>query len=221
MIMRFSNLAAIGAIAAAIGGFVAINALAQGETSGEMSFFVTSVGLGDGANLGGLEGADAHCQALAMAAGAGDQNWLAYLSTLDTSDAEGVDARDRLGEGPWFNADGVLIANDLAQLHSDEANITLATGLTEAGGAVNGRGQTPLQHDILTGTRQDGRAVNGTCANWTSNNDADFTYVGHHDLVGNSAGINYWNYSHRTAGCSQEALVRTGGAGYFYCFAAD
>lgn len=211
----------LGAIAVAIGGLVAINALAQGEAGDEVSFFVTSVGLRDGANLGGLEGADAHCQALATNVGAGDRTWRAYLSTLDTPEAEGVDARDRIGEGPWFNADGVLIASDLVQLHSAEVNINLATGLTEAGGTVNGRGQSPLQHDILTGTRQDGRAVNGTCANWTSNNDSDFTYVGHHDLVGNPAGINYWNYSHRTAGCSQDALVRTGGAGFFYCFAAD
>ena len=220
--MRFRNLTVLGALsAAAVGGFVVAGAMAQGENPGEMSFFITSVGLGDGANLGGLEGADAHCQALASAVGAVDRTWRAYLSTLDTADAEGVDARDRIGEGPWYNVEGVLIATDLAQLHSSEANINLGTGLTELGTPVNGRGQNPLEHDILTGTRQDGRAVNGTCANWTSNADDDFTYVGHHDLVGNAGGINYWNYSHRTAGCSQAALVQTGGAGYFYCFAAD
>ena len=220
--MRFRNLTVLGALsAAAVGGFVVAGAMAQGENPSEMSFFITSVGLGDGANLGGLEGADAHCQALASAVGAGDRTWRAYLSTLETADAEGVDARDRIGEGPWYNVEGVLIATDLAQLHSSEANINLGTGLTELGTPVNGRGQNPLEHDILTGTRQDGRAVNGTCANWTSNADDDFTYVGHHDLVGNAGGINYWNYSHRTAGCSQAALVQTGGAGYFYCFAAD
>lgn len=219
--MRRRNLITLGAIsAAALGGLIAAGAMAQGEAPGEMSFFITSVGLGDGANLGGLEGADAHCQALADAVGAGDRTWRAYLSTQAAGGTEGVDARDRIGAGPWFNADGVMIAMNLDQLH-DMPNINLETGLTELGDPVNGRGQSPLEHDILTGTRQDGRAINGTCANWTSNSDDDFTYVGHHDLVGNPAGINYWNYSHRTAGCSQAALVQTGGAGLFYCFAAD
>ena len=208
-----------GLAALTAGGIAAATALAQ--PADEMSFFVTSVGLGDGGNLGGLEGADAHCQALADAVGAGDRTWRAYLSTLATDGAEAINARDRIGAGPWYNAEGVLVATDLAELHSTGNNINKETALTELGTIVNGRGDSPNQHDILTGTGQDGRALNGTCANWTSNRDDDFTYVGHTDLVGNPAGINFWNYSHQTAGCSQAALVRTGGAGYFYCFAAD
>ena len=212
----------IGASIAVItgGGTLAAAALAQDGPAPNMSFFITSAGLGDGGNLGGLEGADAHCQSLTAAVGAGDRTWRAYLSTLGSDGAAGVDARDRIGTGPWHNADGVLIATDIAQLHSDNA-INKETALTEAGQVVNGRGDSPNDHDILTGTRQDGQATNMTCANWTSNSNADATFVGHHDLVGNLAGTNYWNYSHQTAGCSQQALVRTGGAGLFYCFAAD
>lgn len=218
--MRGRNWMASGLALAAVAGLAVVTAGAQ-DGSGEMSFFITSTGLGDGGNLGGLEGADAHCQALAASVGAGDHTWRAYLSALATDAAEAINARDRIGEGPWFNAAGVMIAADIAELHSSENNINKETALTEAGALVNGRGDTPNEHDILTGTGQDGRALNGTCANWTSNGDGDFTYVGHHDLVGNPAGINYWNYSHQTTGCSQAALVRTGGAGLFYCFAAD
>lgn len=213
--MRNRNVIVAAAIVAAAGGGLAGSAMAQDN---EMSFFVTSVGLGDGANLGGLEGADAHCQALADAVGAGDRDWRAYLST--TGD-EGVDARDRIGAGPWFNAEGVMIAADVEELHSEANNIDKETALSEAGELINGRGDSPNVHDILTGTLQDGTAADMTCANWTTSSDADATIVGHHDLVGNPAGINFWNYSHGTRGCSQSSLVSTGGAGLFYCFAAD
>ena len=206
---------------AAVGGMIAAAAVAQDGPAPNMSFFITSAGLGDGANLGGLEGADAHCQALADAVGAGDRTWRAYLSTIAVDGAEGVDARDRIGEGPWFNAEGVMIAENVAMLHGNDNNVNKETALTEAGAIVNGRGDSPNVHDILTGTRQDGTAANMTCANWTTNSDGDATFVGHHDLIGNQAGINYWNYSHQTAGCSQQSLVRTGGAGLFYCFAAE
>jgi hypothetical protein len=208
--------ASITAIAA--GGVLVAAALAQNAPAENMSFFVTSAGLGDGANLGGLEGADAHCQSLAAAVGAGNRTWRAYLSTTG---ADGVNAGDRIGAGPWYNAGGVMVAEDLAMLHGDANNINKETALTETGAIVNGRGDNPNMHDILTGTLQDGTAADMTCANWTTNVDDNFTYVGHHDLVGNQAGINFWNYSHQTRGCSQPGLVSTGGAGLFYCFAAD
>lgn len=188
---------------------------AQEEAPG-MSFFITSTGLGDGANLGGLEGADAHCQALAGAAGA-EGDWVAYLSTQ----GEGaVNARDRIGTGPWFNAEGVQIASDLAALHGENA-IDKETALNERGEQVNGRGDDPNQHDILTGSQADGTAFEGaedrTCGNWTSSDDGS-AFVGHHDLIGNP-NINLWNHSHGSRGCSQQALEGTGGAGLFYCFA--
>jgi hypothetical protein len=191
------------------------------EVSPEMSFFVTSVGVGDGANLGGLEGADAHCQVLAEAAGAGDKTWVAYLSTQ----GEGaVSARDRIGEGPWVNAQGTQIAADVEELHSEANGITKETALSETGGVVNGRGDEPNMHDILTGSQQDGTAfaeeADMTCSNWTSNGEGS-AMVGHHDLIGNPEGVNFWNFSHGSRGCSQEDLVGTGGAGLFYCFAAN
>jgi hypothetical protein len=186
-----------------------------------MSFFVTSVGLGDGANLGGLEGADAHCQALAEAAGAGGKTWAAYLSTQ----GEGaVNARDRIGQGPWVNAQGTPIAASVEELHSEMNGITKNTALSEQGGVVNGRGDEPNMHDILTGSQQDGTAfaeeADMTCGNWTSNGEGS-AMVGHHDLIGNPEGINFWNFSHGSRGCSQEDLVGTGGAGLFYCFAVN
>jgi hypothetical protein len=199
---------------------LALPAFAQ-EVSPEMSFFVTSVGLGDGANLGGLEGADAHCQALAEAAGAGDETWAAYLSTQ----GEGaVNARDRIGQGPWVNAQGTQIAADVEELHSEANGITKDTALNETGGVVNGRGDEPNMHDILTGSQQDGTAfaeeADMTCGNWTSNGEGS-AMVGHHDLIGNPEGVNFWNFSHGSRGCSQEDLVGTGGAGLLYCFAVN
>jgi hypothetical protein len=183
----------------------------------KMSFFVTSAGSGDGANLGGLEGADAICQNLAEAAGSTGQTWKAYLS------AEGVNAKDRIGAGPWFNAKGVEIAKDVASLHSDANAITKDTALTETGAIVPGRGDTPNQHDVLTGSNADGTlAVGQTCADWTSNGEGA-AMVGHHDRMGPDtlATATSWNAAHPSRGCSQDALIGTGGNGYFMCFAAN
>jgi hypothetical protein len=186
---------------------------------GGTSFFVTSVGPGDGANLGGLEGADAHCQALAEAAGITGRTWRAYLST---SGEGAVNARDRIGSGPWVNAKGAEIAASVEELHTEPNKINKDTALDEKGNMVKGRGDDPNQHDMLTGSEQDGTAFDGgddrTCSNWTSNGEGS-AMVGHHDLIGNPQNINFWNFSHPSRGCSQEALVGTGGAGLFYCFA--
>ena len=181
-----------------------------------MTFFISSTGSGDGANLGGLEGADALCQRLAEAAGSTGKTWRAYLSTST------VNARDRIGAGPWYNAKGVLIANGLDDLHSDENGISKATGLTEAGNPVNGRGDKPNQHDILTGTNADGSANANTCGDWTLNGEGS-AMVGHHDRMGldDSAPAKSWNSSHPSRGCSDDALRGTGGAGLIYCFAAN
>lgn len=192
-----------------------------------MSFFVTSVGLGDGANLGGLEGADRHCQRLAEAVGAGDRTWRAYLSTTASGNQPAVNARDRIGNGPWYNARGVLIARNVADLHGDierdRNNITKETALDERGAVVRGRGDQPNQHDILTGSDSHGRALQGdpattTCNNWTSNG-AGSAMVGHHDRVG--GGNTSWNAAHLSRGCGQRDLEATGGAGLFYCFAVN
>ena len=183
-----------------------------------MSFFVTSAGPGDGANLGGLDGADAQCQTLADAAGAGAKTWRAYLSTSS------VNARDRIGDGPWHNAKGELIANTVDELHSDANKISKETALTETGEPVKGRGDTPNQHDILTGSNADGTVAAGmTCEDWTSNASTGKAFVGHHDRIGlkDDAPSKSWNASHPSRGCSAEDLPKSGGAGYFYCFAAD
>ena len=187
-----------------------------------MSFFVTSVGMGNGADLGGLAGADKHCQKLATAAGAGDRTWRAYLST-EAPDKRGVFARHRIGQGPWYNAHGVLIAANLTDLHLYNKTITLETALDENGNRIKGRYADRNEHDILTGTQADGTAYfpddqDHTCNNWTSS-DAGSAQVGHHDRHG--GGNTSWNSAHASRGCSQEALRRTGGNGYFYCFAAD
>ncbi|HSD38994.1 MAG TPA: hypothetical protein VLC92_15890 [Rhodocyclaceae bacterium] len=193
-----------------------------------MSFFVTSVNPGKGADLGGLAGADAHCQKLAAAVGAGNRTWRAYLSTSGSTTAPvspSVNARDRIGTGPWYNATGVLIAADVAQLHGAN-NITKQTALNETGKVVNGRGDTPNTHDILTGSGVDGTALsptpNLTCGNWTLSG-AGAAMVGHSDRTGlaNEPWATTWNSSHQTNGCSLDALKGTGGAGAFYCFAAD
>jgi hypothetical protein len=201
------------------------------SSSGPMGFFITSAGSGRGADLGGLAGADAHCQRLAAAAGAGARTWRAYLSTpptlaaANTPAVAAVHARDRIGRGPWHNAKGALIARDIAHLHNGN-NLNKDTALDERGNAVRGRGDTPNEHDILTGSRADGTAfapqTDTTCKAWTSSTEGS-AIVGHHDRVG-PTGDNWaqsWNFSHQSAGCSQEALVRTGGAGRFYCFAAN
>jgi hypothetical protein len=198
------------------------------QPSQPMSFFVTSVGPGTGGNLGGLDGADKHCQSLAAAAGAGNRTWRAYLSAAGAGGQPQVNARDRIGQGPWFNAKGVLIAANVADLHGDferdRNNIRKPTALTEKGEEVKGVGDKPNEHDILTGSDSHGRIPVGaanvlTCNNWTSSDNADRTIVGHHDRLGGANSS--WNAVHSSAGCSQEALVKTGGAGLFYCFAAQ
>ena len=201
--------------AAAVGlAFAAAPALAQDASS--MTFFVTSAGLGDGANLGGLAGADANCMKLAEAAGSTGKTWVAYLS------AEGVNAKDRIGAGPWQNFKGEVIATDVANLHSDANNLTKQTALTETGGVVNGRGDTPNIHDILTGSNADGTLAAGqTCGDWTLNGEGA-AMLGHSDRMGPEtlATGKSWNAAHASRGCSQDNLVSTGGAGLFYCFAA-
>ncbi len=188
----------------------------------DMSFFITSVGSGNGADLGGLEGADAHCSKLATAAGVEGKIWAAYLSTQEDGQ-RGVSARDRIGQGPWHNAKGELIAEDLDQLHLSP-NIVKTTALDENGNLINGRGDKPNQHDILTGTMSDGTAYfpreaeDRTCSNWTSSGEGSAT-VGHHDRHG--GGNTSWNAAHNSRGCSQDDLTKTGGSGLFMCFATD
>lgn len=197
-------------------------ATASSAQDTSLSFFITSVGSGNGANLGGLAGADAHCAALATAVGAGGKTWRAYLSTQAAGGQPAVNARDRIGTGPWYNARGVMIAANLDQLHSEAALTGKENSLTEAGNLVNGRGDTPNQHDILTGSQADGTAFTDaedhTCNNWTSSS-AGSAQAGHHDRQGGGANPTSWNSAHGTRSCSQEDLIATGGNGYFYCFA--
>lgn len=204
----------------------------SGPATGPLGFFITSVGSGRGADLGGLAGADAHCQKLASAVGAGQRTWRAYLSvpptfaTASTPAVPAINARDRIGQGPWHNARGELIARNVAELHSGAALLTKQTALDERGQTIKGRGDTPNEHDILTGSRDDGTAFapqqDTTCKAWTSSTDGA-AIVGHHDRIGPlpENWAKSWNFSHPTVGCSQEALIRTGGAGRFYCFAAN
>lgn len=211
---------------------VTLTACATAPATGPMGFFITGTPMGQGANLGGVAGADAHCQKLAAAAGAGGKTWRAYLSVPgsfpNATNAQGlpsVNARDRIGAGPWFNAKGELIARDVAHLHNGN-NINKNTALDERGNGIKGRGDQPNEHDILTGSRADGTAfapqTDTTCKAWTSSSDGS-AIVGHHDRIGPlpENWAKSWNFSHQSAGCSQEALVRTGGSGRFYCFAAD
>lgn len=194
-----------------------------------MTFFVTSAGPGRGGDLGGLEGADQHCAALAKAAGAGNRVWRAYLSTqaATMSGTDFVDARDRIGSGPWQNAKGVVIAANVEHLHSATNNLTKETALDERGRMVKGRTEKPNEHDILTGSRPDGTAFPGkpfadmTCRNWTYGGPDGSAMTGHHDRVGpsNAAWATSWNSGHPTRGCHPEGLRSTGGAGLFYCFA--
>lgn len=186
------------------------------------SFFVTSANPGSGGDLGGLEGADAHCQSLAQAAGIGGKTWRAYLSTSTT------DARDRIGDGPWYNVEGVMIAEDVEQLHG-ENDLTNETAIDENGDTpgylrtVDGEVQRPdtLAHDILTGTNEDGTANEATCNDWSDGTSAAQAMLGHADRMGMNPGVNSWNAIHASRGCDMESLVATGGAGMFYCFAID
>lgn len=201
---------------------VALPAAAQ-DQAGKMSFFITSAGSGKGADLGGLAGADQICQALAKSAGAGNRTWRAYLSTSASGGQKTVNARDRIGKGPWYNAKGVMVAKDVEDLHGANNNLKKETSITEKGEIVNGRGDSPNQHDILTGTQLDGTAftdgADHTCSNWTSTGDGS-AQVGHHDRQGGGTNPTSWNSAHGSKGCSQDNLVSTGGSGRFYCFAA-
>lgn len=198
-------------------------AVPAGAQAINFSFFVTSRGVGNGANLGGLRGADQHCQSLAYALGS-VYTWQAYLSTVAADGQPAVNARDRIGAGPWHNFRGELIARDVTELHSEAANLTKQSILTEQGRVSNGRGDTPNQHDILTGSNPDGTVYTGAgttaCGNWRSNGEGS-ARVGHHDRQGGGDNPTSWNSAHDSRGCSQEDLVATGGNGYFYCFAID
>ncbi|MGJ5207177.1 lectin [Bradyrhizobium sp. HKCCYLR20261] len=198
--------------------------------SAEMSFFLTSNGPGKGGDLGGLAGADKHCQTLAQAAGAGAKTWRAYLSTQAADGQPAVNARDRIGKGPWQNAKGVVVAKDVADLHGASNNLTKQTVLSEKGEVINGRGDTPNRHDVLTGSQADGTAFaageDRTCRNWTSSTQGA-AMVGHSDRIGlrDDEPSRSWNTSHPSrgpdGGCSQADLKSTGGDGLLYCFAAN
>ena len=189
----------------------------------DMSFFITSVGSGDGANLGGLAGADKHCATLAEAAGVKGKTWHAYLSQQAVGGATAINARDRIGKGPWKNAKGVVVATSVDDLHSDANRLSKENSLTEKGAVVNGRGDTPNMHDVLTGSTLDGRVQPGdgdsTCSNWTSNGETGSASVGHHDRQGGGANPTSWNFAHASRGCGQQNLQATGGNGLFDCFA--
>jgi len=215
--MTRTKLATLGSIAALT---LAAGSGAYAQASG-MTFFITSTGSGKGADFGGLAGADKLCQSLAAAVGAGGREWRAYLSTQG---AQAVNARDRIGSGPWQNVKGVVVAKSVAELHGTN-NLTKQTALTEKGEMVNGRGDSPNKHDILTGSQTDGTAFAGaddrTCGNWTKSGDGA-AQVGHHDRMGlnEEPPAKSWNSSHPSRGCSDAALIGTGGAGRLYCFAA-
>lgn len=195
--------------------------------SASISFFVTSTGKGDGANLGGIDGADAHCLALAKAAGATKTNWRAYLSTTASGGDAGINARDRIGKGPWVNAKGDTVAKSVEDLHADKNNLNKQTALSEKGEPISGRGDAVNTHDILTGSDPQGMYSTAggdtTCTNWTSNKPEGSAIVGHHDRVGlkETRHMKSWNSSHGSRGCAQDALKASGGAGLFYCFGAE
>lgn len=196
---------------------------AEKVPSKKMTFFVTSVGSGKGGDLGGLEGADKHCQDLATAVGAGKHVWRAYLSTSESVGVRAINARYRIGPGPWYNAKGARIARNVEELHQNN-NLNKQTAVTETGKIINGRDDIPNTHDILTGSDAHGLAIKGnldtTCGNWTRSSEGS-AQVGHHDRKGldDKAAAKSWNSSHPSRGCSVEALGMTGGSGLFYCFA--
>ena len=211
-------------VVALVVGLLLLGAQPMQQQEQPMTFFLTSEGPGDGANLGGLAGADRHCQALAEAVGAGDLEWRAYLSAIGTAVEPAVHARDRIGAGPWYNAEAVMIAESIANLHSEDNNINKESALTEKGDMVRGRGDQPNMHDILTGSNLDGTAYPGegydNCGNWRANGEGS-AQVGHHDRTGGGANPSSWNSAHGSRGCSQENLQGTGGNGLFYCFAIN
>ena len=219
----------VGLMIAAVGSYVAIAQQPPAQPPQPMSFFITSAGSGNGANLGGLAGADRICQTLATAAGRGAKTWHAYLSQSAGNGQPAVNARDRIGSGPWYNAKGARIAQNVADLHGDTLeqarrgnNLQKPTALNEKGEVINGVGDTPNRHDMLTGSQLDGTAftdgADHTCGNWTSSG-AGTAQLGHSDRAG--GGNTSWNSTHPSRGCSQENLVSTGGAGFFYCFATN
>jgi hypothetical protein len=205
----------------ALGGCGSATESATPQT--QPTFFITSVGVGDGGNLGGLEGADRHCQQLATAAGAGTRTWHAYLSTTASGGRPAVNARDRIGQGPWHNAKGIVVAQSIDILHNGADRLGKQTSLNEKGELVNGIGDTPVRHDILTGSQADGTAFSGaadkTCQNWTSSSSQGSGQVGHHDKQGGGENPTSWNSAHGSFGCSQADLRGTGGDALFYCFA--
>lgn len=199
---------------------VAPSAATVDAQNNQMSFFITSANPGKGGDLGGLAGADAHCSALAKAAGAGNREWRAYLSTTAADGKPAVNARDRIGSGPWFNAKGVQVAASVADLHSDNNKLSKENSLNEKGEVNNGRGDTPNRHDVMTGSNLDGTAAAATCNNWTSSAaEGVGAQVGHHDRQGGGQNPTSWNSAHATPGCSIEKLRSVGGEGFFYCFA--
>ena len=200
--------------------------LATARAQEAMTFFVTSVGPGKGGDLGGIEGADRHCQVLAQAAGAGGRTWRAYLSTQAAGASPAVNARERIGRGPWHNAKGVVIAKDVEDLHATN-KINKQTALSEKGEIIAGIGERPNRHDMLTGSQPDGRAFapgeDRTCGNWTKGGADGSAMLGHHDRVGirDDEAMRSWNSSHPSRGCTQDGLRSTGGDGLFYCFAVN
>ncbi|MDI1264350.1 MAG: lectin [bacterium] len=223
----FAKLVASACFALAV---IAVPGSAAQAQSADTSFFLTSNGIGNGGNLGGLAGADNHCQTLAQAAGSGSKTWRAYLSTQAADGAPAVNARDRIGKGPWKNAKGTVVAKDVADLHSGNNALTKQSALSEKGDVINGRGDTPNRHDVLTGSQADGSAFaageDRTCKNWTSSTQGS-AMVGHSDRIGlrDDDASKSWNTSHPSrgndGGCSQADLKSTGGDGLFYCFAAN
>jgi hypothetical protein len=209
-------------LTAAVAALCSAGAEAQ-DADPNMSFFITSEGPGNGADLGGLEGADAHCQQLAEDVGAGDKTWRAYLSTTAADGEPAVNARDRIGDGPWYNAEGERVAESVDDLHSENNDLGKEASLSEKGEPINGRGDTPNMHDILTGSQADGTVstAGNTCNNWTSSESEGSAEVGHHDRQGGGAAPTSWNAAHASRGCGQADLQGTGGNGLFYCFAID
>src|SRR5260221_1435777 len=232
--MKLKKITAVMAAALLLSAGMAMTVQAQEKakakavkkaSGGDMTFFVTSTGKGTGADLGGLDGADAYCNDLAKAAGSKHTSWKAYLSTWMPGGEAGVNARERIGKGPWRNAKGVVVARNVAELHSGKAKINKETALDEKGNPIKGRGDTPNEHDILTGSDPMGlystAGGDTTCGNWTKSGDGS-AIVGHHDLQGlkDTRHMKSWNSSHGSRGCSQDQLKASGGAGLFYCFAA-
>ena len=223
--MKYSKISAAGLMVSALVLGAGMNSAAAAGPA-DMSFFVTSLGNGKGANFGGLDGADAHCTGLAKIAGSAKTNWRAYLSTTAPGGEAGINARDRIGKGPWSNVKGAVVAKNVNNLHSATNNLTKQTALTENGEPVSGRGDAVNMHDILTGSDPDGNYSTAggdtNCGNWTKSGDGS-AIVGHHDRAGlkDTRHMKSWNSSHGTRACGLDALKATGGAGLLYCFAAN